>query len=175
MDTNIVSIAHWTENKIRMPKAGASFKDALDKVKPVFATWMQADNVFEKNTRTLAAAIRHAFDLYKAESKTGTRVDFARFFDTGIPAGAVSRDLKANATYNRLNYLLDKHGRTSGESNRAERVPVTERRKKVHADWLQFRRRYAKKPIALPEVEALMQRVLTELWPEEAVKEVLAA
>lgn len=146
----------------------------LDKVRPMFNEWLAADNTFQKSTAVVAAAVRKAFDLYSESSDAG-RVGFARLFDATIPEDAKSRDLASNATYNRLNYLVDKIGKTSSNPH-GPRPTVTERRQKVQKDWTEFRKKHDKqRKVDMREVEQLVVRILAELWPEEKVKELIAA
>lgn len=174
----VVDLSAWTAKGIRMPRLPNSFTGIMSKVRPLFASWMKADMAFEKNTKVVGIAVREAYDLYMKENPNGTRVAFARHFDETIAEDAKTRDLADNATYNRLNYMIDKVGKPQEEGDdetENTRVPVAEKRKHMHADWVSFRRRFKAKTIVIGDVEKLLTEVLTEIWTEEAVKEVLAA
>lgn len=145
----------------------------LAKVKPQFTEWLEADRSFQKNTMTVAMQVRKAWDLYREGDNEG-RVGFARFFDPSIPEDAKTRDLANNATYNRLNYLIDQVAKERREPA-TPRETVEEKRKRMHRDYLSFRRRFARKPITLADVDELLKTVLAEIWTEEAIKDVLAA
>lgn len=153
----------------RVPKPARTFAADIERVKPLFATWLKADEAFERNTQAVAIAVSHSFGLFKKENPNGTRVAFARYFDSKIPETATTRDLGDNATYNRLNYLLDKIANPNRGAT--DRVSVIDRRKKMHADWLQWRRQHARKTITMDDVEDLVKSLLAELWPEETVVE----
>lgn len=156
----------------------AKLDAALAQVKPMFAEWLKTEAAFIHDTAIVARAVRHAFDLYQAVNTEG-RVGFARLFDTKIPEGAKTRDLGENRTYNRLNYLIDKvAGRPAGEDDRQERAPrlsAEERKAAMHATWLSWRRKHAKAPITIDEVEDLLKKLLAEAFSEQAAEEVIAA
>lgn len=170
------NLARWITNDVRVPRVnGGKLDTIIAKVKPIFAEWLKADHAWERNTLQVGMAIRIAWNAYAKESDAG-RVGFARLFDDRIPEDAKTRDLADNTTYNRLNYLIDKIGKPKEESDPEEpRVTVSEKRAKMQADYLSFKRRFAKKPIAMSDVEKLIAGMLAEIWNEEAVKEVLAA
>jgi hypothetical protein len=70
--------------------------------------------------------------------------------------------------------LIDQVGKP--ESQRATpTVSVKEKRAKMRADYVSFRRRFAKKPISIGDVDELLKHILTEIWTEDAVQEVIAA
>lgn len=163
MSTNNVHTHQFRNSKL---------DNLLAKVRPAFTSWLETDRAFQKDTATVAMQVRKAWELYK-EGENATRAGFARLFDSRIAEDVKTRDLADNATYNRLNYLIDQVGR----EGRAEtpREPVTEKRKRIQHEWMRFRKSHAKKPIELSEVETLLAHVLAQIWNEEAVKEVIAA
>lgn len=173
----VIEMADWTKAKVKAPRLPHNFEAALNKVRPMVYGWMKAEALFESNTKAVATAVYQAYELYKKESGTGTRVDFARHFDTTIPADAKTRDVEDNPTYNKLNYLIDKIGKPAANppaDPETPRLTVEEKRKAMRADWMSFRRRFANKPIELDAVSELLANILKEIWTEEAVKEVVA-
>lgn len=167
-------VSRFVTGKLRAEKMPDKLSGMLVKVRPLFTEWMQADAAFTANTATVAAAVRKTFDTFMAETPNGTRVGFARLFDTTITGDAKTRDLGDNAVYNRLNYLIDKvaGGKASA---RTERILAEQRRAKVHEDWLKFKKAHPQGKIPMPEVEQLVKSILEDIWNEAIAATLLAA
>lgn len=149
--------------------------DALiAKVKPMFVEWLRADKTWERNTSVVATAVHKAWVAFGKDGGA-SRVEFARLFDESIAEGTKTRELASNATYNRLNYLIDKVGkpRTQDEDAETERVTLAEKRTKMKNDFVSFKRRFAHKAIAIADVETLIAKMLGVIWTDEAIGEVV--
>lgn len=170
------NVLDFASRPVAVGRLPHSFAGIIEKVKPLFAGWLDASGVFEKNTIAVGAAIKQTYALFMKEFPEGTRVGFARYFDTSIAEDARTRDLKSNAVYNRLNYLLDKVGREASEGEASEeRETITAKRERMRSDLERFRRKFRGKALTFKDVEVILRAVLGELWKPEAVDEVLAA
>jgi hypothetical protein len=181
-ETNVRRIApapssRWISEDVKPGPLGTKLPAVISKVRPMFIEWMTAQQQIEKNTVILAVAVKKAYDLYSQGVNDG-RVGFARLFDTTIAADAKTRDLSDNPVYNRLNYLLDKVAKVSTGSSdtiTTTRATVEEKREKVQEKWVAFRKAHKGKSISLADVEGLVTRILSDIWPEKVVEDVLAA
>lgn len=174
---NKQELSRWVASDVKLSRLPKTLSGVLSMVKPIFDEWMQAGETFEHNTKTVAYAVRKAWEIY-SQDDTSTRVGFARLFDTTIPEDAKFRDVTSNATYNRLFYLVDKVGnpqRQLEENTETKYVSVTEKRARIHKEWLKFRRQFGKNPEYLQAAEKLLQHALATIWSEEVVKELIAA
>lgn len=161
----------WVSGEIKRLRIGGDLSAAIEGVKPLFFNWLKADTVFEKNTVTLAKAMRKAWELYQKQENHGGRVGLVRLLDASIPEGKTARDLFSNPTFNRMNYLIDKVGRKPADSS--DRIPVAQKRKRMSKAIATFHKQFARKQITLADVDTLVATLLAEIWPENGVAEVI--
>lgn len=176
METSVIKSktqALFVSESIKPLRLSSNFEAALQEVKPLFKNWLEADSTFTKNTKTVAKAVRAAWQLYQKQEGHQGRIGFARLFDPSIPEGKTARELWENKTFNRMNYLIDKVGRVVPEGEAAERVPVKEKRVKMRRLINRFDKKHAKGTIKLEDVHELIKSLLAQIWPEEGVQEVI--
>lgn len=102
----------------------AKVQKAIDAIKKPFSTYEHHFSVLETSREALATKFMHAFDLWKAEVKDGTFVDFCRVIDPRIPA---DRDgYRANNAYRAAENLRSLIAREKREG-----VSPTERAKRI--------------------------------------------
>lgn len=166
---------NFSAKEIRIPKISKHFEDAIKQVRPLFEEWLHADHVFEHNTIEVAKAISAAWSIFKG-TEGATKVAFARYFDSTIPADAVTRDVVGNATFNRIQYLLHKvipAGEGTNTMSAAERSK--QREKDLRREWKAFVRKYKQENVELAEIQEAVTRLLRVFMTESAVERVIDA
>ncbi len=165
-----------TREEMKSPRLSKSFEQALATVRPMFKEWMIADGVFQANTLVIAKSMSQVYDLYKAENPEGTKIKFARYFDPGIKEDARMRDIMDNATYNRINYLLNKVATRT--ANGTPQVSPAERAKQrvttLRRNWRAWLKTAEDGAIPVEDVKAIVYKMLIVVLPESTVEQILA-
>lgn len=165
----------FVSNEISIPRISKNLDDAIRQVRPIFLEWIKVDSAFEHNTIEVAKAVSRAWDVFRASEPSGTKAEFARYFDAKIPEGARARDVVSNATFNRIQYLLHKvipawDGQTPVLSA-AERSKRRER--ELRHDWKVFAKEWESKKMTLQDIRDAVAKMLSVVLPDAVIERAL--